>query len=86
MKKNIAKAMYEITIKVQMQQSIYDAIGCLDEWDWGNHKGCLETIIDELQNEARKIGNEIEEFQYFINGGFVNLDEALEKPMEYEED
>lgn len=86
MKKNIAKAMYEITTKAQMQQSIYDAITCLDGWDWGKHKDCLETIIDELQNEAQKIGNEIEEFQYFVNGGSVDLDEALEKSMEYEED
>ena len=89
MKKNISKAIYEMDSKAQMQQSIYSALRCLDEWDWdarSDHGKQIKTAMDILRTEASAIGNEVTELQEFINGGTLDLDEALNKPLEYEED
>lgn len=82
-KKNISKALYELTSKAQMQQSIYAALRNLDEWEYTGN--CVPAAITLLRTAAREIGNEIEQLQEFVNGGELDTDEALKKPMEYEE-
>ena len=76
-KNNISKALYELGLKQQMQQSIYCALCCLDEWEGGDHKERIQAARDILDSESRAIGDEIVQLQELINGGELDLDEAL---------
>lgn len=59
----------ELTEKAKMQQSLYSALRCLDEWDWEDISAVAEAARDLLRKAAQDIGKQVESLQDDIIDG-----------------
>lgn len=83
---NKYKAIMELTEKAQMQQSIEDALRCLDEWEWKEEdEDCnigkyskVNLAMYLLQQKSKEMGKEIDKLQNEAAGGEFSLEDAFE--------
>ena len=69
------KMVLELTDKAGMQQSIYAALRCLDEWEYDD--ATIEAAQILLRRAAENLGKEIEELQDGIMDGKLDIDKAV---------
>lgn len=64
---NKYEAITELHDKLQMQQTIYDALKQLNEWEYNSEN--MQAAKNLLRAETRKIGEEIENLKKKFVGG-----------------
>lgn len=69
------KMVLELTDKAGMQQSIYAALRCLDEWEYDD--GAIEATQILLRRVAKRLEKEIVELQDNIMDGKLDIDKAV---------
>lgn len=69
------KMVLELTDKAGMQQSIYAALRCLDEWEYDD--ATIEAAQILLRRAAENLGKEIAELQDGIMDGKLDIDKAV---------
>lgn len=83
--RGVSKRMYdmnkyevitELHDKSQMQQTIYDALKQLNEWEYNSES--VQAAKNLLRAEARKIGEEIENLKKKFVGGEWDIEKATE--------
>lgn len=70
------KMVLELTDKAGMQQSIYAALRCLDEWEYDD--GAIEATQILLRRVAKRLEKEIVELQDNIMDGKLDIDKAVQ--------
>lgn len=69
------KMVLELTDKAGMQQSIYAALRCLDEWEYDDDT--IEAAQILLRRAAERLGKEVVELQDNIMDGKLDIDKAV---------
>lgn len=69
------KMVLELTDKAGMQQSIYAALRCFDEWEYDDDT--IEAAQILLRRAAERLGKEVVELQDNIMDGKLDIDKAV---------
>lgn len=69
------KMVLELTDKAGMQQSIYAALRCLDEWEYDDDT--IEAAQILLRRAAERLGKEVVKLQDNIMDGKLDIDKAV---------
>ena len=69
------KMVLELTDKAGMQQSIYAALRCIDDWEYDDDT--IEAAQILLRRAAERLGKEVVELQDNIMDGKLDIDKAV---------